>query len=84
MTFKINDLMVDVLSTDMKGGEKDKGCGPCTKCTKCTERTGPPSGCTDTQAVQDCCGTSQGERLDANDIVALRAQLRALIDARAA
>lgn len=86
MTFKINDLMIDVLSTDMKAGDKDKdkGCGPCTKCTKCTDRTGPPSGCTDTHAVHDCCGPQQGERLDANDIVALRAQLRALIDAQAA
>jgi hypothetical protein len=80
VTFKINDLMVDVLSTEMHGKEKD--CGPCTKCTKCTEKTGPMTNCTDTQ-LQDCCGT-KAEWFDATDIEALRAQLRATLDAKAA
>lgn len=80
MTFKINDLMVDVLSTEMKGKEQD--CGPCTKCTKCTQKTGPISDCTGTQAV-DCCG-QQRNQLGASDIEALRAQLRARLDAKAA
>ena len=83
MTFKVNDLMVDVLATDMKGN--DKGCGPCTKCTKCTEKTGPVSGCTDTQAVQDCCANEKrSEHIGLSEIEILRAQMRALLDARAA
>jgi hypothetical protein len=82
VTFKVNDLMVDVLSTDMKGG--DKGCGPCTKCTKCTTKTGPVSGCTDTAAVGDCCGTKKAEHIGLSEIELLRAQMRAMLDARAA
>ena len=84
MTFKINDLMVDVLATEMKG--PDKGCGACTnctKCTKCTAKTGPVSDCTDTQGVQNCCGT-KSQFIPADDIERLRAQMRAALEAQAA
>ena len=84
MTFKINDLMVDVLATEMKG--PDKGCGACTNCTKstkCTAKTGPVSGCTDTQAVQDCCASKAGY-IAVDDIERLRAQMRAALEAQAA
>jgi hypothetical protein len=51
VSFKINDLMVDVLATELAQPE-GKQCGPCTKCTKCTNVTGDPTSCT---------GTNQGE-----------------------
>jgi hypothetical protein len=84
VTFKINDLMVDVLATEMS--EKDKGCGACTnctKCTKCTAKTGPVSGCTDTNAIQDCCSTRAGY-IAVDDIEMLRAQMRAALEVQAA
>ena len=80
MTFKINDLMVDVLSTDMKGG--DKGCGACTKCTKCTKKTGPMTDCTGT-AQGDCCGT-KSEHIGGDELELLRAQMRAALESQAA
>ena len=81
MTFRINDLMVDVLSTDMKG--KEKGCGACTKCTKCTAKTGPMTDCTGTNQG-DCCGTKKSEHIGVNEIEVLRAQMRAALEELAA
>ena len=81
MTFKINDLMVDVLATELKGG--DKGCGACTKCTKCTNKTGPMTDCTGTAAPGNCCG-SKSEYIGADELELLRAQMRATLDAQAA
>ena len=82
MTFKVNDLMVDVLSTDMKGG--DKGCGACTKCTKCTQKTGPMTDCTQTGIQQDCCGTKKSEYIGVDELELLRAQMRAALESQAA
>ena len=81
MTFKINDLMIDVLSTDMKGN--DKGCGACTKCTKCTKKTGPMTDCTNT-GEQACCGSKKSEHIGVNEIEVLRAQMRAALEELAA
>jgi hypothetical protein len=84
VTFKINDLMVDVLATEMKGN--DKGCGPCTNCTKCTDctkKTGPMTDCTATQE-SDCCGQKKSQHIGVDEMEVLRAQMRATLDAQAA
>ena len=81
MTFKVNDLMVDVLATELKGG--DKGCGACTKCTKCTQKTGPMTNCTGT-AEGDCCGTKKSEYIGSDELELLRAQMRDALESQAA
>ena len=51
MTFRMDDLLIDVLPRDQEM-KKDKG--DCGKCTLCTNDTGPPSPCTDVNS--GCCG----------------------------
>jgi hypothetical protein len=75
MTYKINDLMVDVLLTDVELAGKGGKCGACTKCTKCTAKTGDPSDCTGSIQCDQCDTKSPTKAEQQRELDALRAQL---------